>query len=131
MFILTFMVRILNPLTVFRGVKNVVGGILTIDEKHHGCIQKSVCEGFMDGEFEHVPELDPVKRSWVWKKKVIRPPGKLRWIGDLVANGLSRVARRIGFVPSSNRRQSTGIMGVVADYAFHHWNKIPWHEMIQ
>ena len=75
--------------------------------------------------------LDPVKRTWVYKPKVIKKRGRLRWIGDLIVNGLSRVARRIGFVPNSNRRQSGGFMGNMATFAMTNFNRIPRDAMIQ
>jgi hypothetical protein len=75
-------------------------------------------------------ELDPVKRTWVYKPKVIKKRGRLRWIGDLIVNGLSRVARRIGFVPNSNRRQSGGFMGNMATFAVTNFNRIPREAMI-
>ena len=140
--------------SIFRGIKNVVGGILTIDEKHHGCIKKQICCEFADDQCKGVHEepdnaldeegsgdgddydYDPVKRSWVRKpkrRKFIKERGRLRWIGDAIANGLSRVAKGVGFVPSSNRRQGLPptLMNKAADFALSHWEKIPWHEMIQ
>ena len=62
---------------------------------------------------------------------MIKKRGRLRWIGDLFVNGLSRAARRIGFVPNSNRRQSGGFMGNMATIAMTGFHKIPRDAMIQ
>lgn len=154
--------------SIFIGIKNVVGGILQIDEQHHGCVQRYVCCKFAEdgcekdeeeedydepnndleegsGDYEdydgHEDRYDYVKRSWVripkrrkvQKRKLkVKKPGSWRWIGDAIVGGLSRVAKGVGFVPSSNRRQGLPptVMNKVADIALHNWNKIPWHEMV-
>ena len=104
---------------------------MAIDDVHSKCIQKTVCDEITDEIVENSVELDPVKRTWVYKPKVIKKRGRLRWIGDLIVNGLSRVARRIGFVPNSNRRQSGGFMGNMATFAMTNFNRIPRDAMIQ
>ena len=117
--------------SLLRGVKNVVGGVLAVDNVHSQCIQKTVCDEMAEEIVENSVELDPVKRTWVYKPKVIKKRGRLRWIGDLIVNGLSRAARRIGFVPNSNRRQSGGFMGNMATIAMTGFHKIPRDAMIQ
>ena len=118
--------------SLLTGVKNVIGGILAVDNIHGKCVQKKFCDQFaVTNKTIKTKELDPIKRSWVYKEKVIEERGKLRWIGDMIANGLSRVARRIGFVPNSNRRQSFGFMGNAATFAMKHWQNIPWEKMVQ
>ena len=116
---------------MLRGVKNVIGGILAIDGVHNKCIQKTICDEFSAEIVENSVELDPVKRTWVYKPKVIQRRGRLRWIGDLIFNGLSKVARRVGFVPNSNRRQSLGVMGSVATFALANFKRIPWEHVVQ
>ena len=85
-------------------------------------MQKTICDRFADEVIEEKPELDPVKRSWVLKRKVVKPRGNWRWMGDIILNGVSRVARRIGFVPNSNRRQGGNpILGPIATFAYNNW----------
>ena len=122
---------IYGPNSLLRGVKNIIGGVLAIDGVHSNCIQKTICDEFSQEIVENSVELDPVKRTWVYKPKVIQRRGRLRWIGDLIANGLSKVARKVGFVPNSNRRQSTGLMGYAATFALSNFKKIPWEHVIQ
>ena len=134
-----------------------------MDEQHHGCVQKYVCCKFAkdgcevdeeeeelsndleegSGDYEDYEDrYDYVKRSWVripkrrkvQKRKLkVKKPGSWRWIGDAIASGVSRVAKGIGFVPSSNRRQGypPTLMNHAADIALANWEKIPWHKMIQ
>ena len=121
-----------GPTSILRGVKNVVGGMLAIDGVHSKCMQKTICDRFADEVIEEKPELDPVKRSWVLKRKVVKPRGNWRWMGDIIVNGVSRVARRIGFVPNSNRRHGGNpILGPIASFVHNNWQQIPWTELIQ
>ena len=78
------------------GIRNVLGGVLGADSIHANCLQKIVCNEFADQVIEVSTQVDPVKRTVVHVPKVVKPRGRLRWIGDVLANGLSRVSRRLG-----------------------------------
>lgn len=68
------------------GIKNVMGGLLEMDNHHSKCIQKSICSQFASEIIETREEFNPVKRSMVLIPKVIQERGKLRWIGDIIVN---------------------------------------------
>jgi len=68
------------------GMKNVMGGLLAVDDVHKNCIQKTICSQFAPEIIETREEFDPVKRSMVLIPKVIQERGKLRWIGDMIVN---------------------------------------------
>ena len=72
--------------TMLPGVKNVMGGLLAMDEVHKKCIQKTICSQFAPEIIETRAEFDPVKRSMVLVPQVIQERGKLRWIGDMIVN---------------------------------------------
>jgi hypothetical protein len=82
--------EILNTFTTVQrmlpGVKNVMGGLLAVDDVHKKCIQKTICNQFVPEIIETRAEFDPVKRSLVLVPKVIQERGKLRWIGDMIVN---------------------------------------------
>lgn len=73
-------------------------------------------------------EVDPIKRTLVRIPRVVKKRGSLRWIGDLVASGISRPARALGrlarrmgidFDGGANRRQVWPIAQL-----FPFWSKV-------
>ena len=73
-------------------------------------------------------EVDPIKRTLVRIPRVVKKRGSLRWIGDLVASGISRPARALGrlarrmgidFNGGANRRQVWPITQL-----FPFWSKV-------
>lgn len=68
------------------GVRNVLSGILAIDKVHKKCLQRSLCESFSGPVVAERKVFDPVKRSSVSVKEVVQKEGRLRWIGDFLAN---------------------------------------------
>ena len=106
------------------GVKNVIGGVLAMDNVHSQCIQKTLCDEVSDEILSNSLELDPVKRTYVYVPKIIKPKGRLRWIGDLFTNALGRIGRKMGIIPT-NRRQSSGPMGAMFNYASKRMSEIP------
>lgn len=121
---------IFGPNSILRGVKNVIGGIVKFDAVHSKCLQKTMCSEFSDEIVANDVELDPVKRTWVYKPKLIQRKGRLRWLGDILANGVSRMARRIGFAPT-NRRQSPTLLGSAASFALSSFGKVPLDSIVQ
>ena len=96
---------IFGPSSMVRGVKNLMGGILATDNNHHSCIQRVLCHEMKPEKVEITEEIDPVKRTIVYKRKVIRKAGRLRWIGDIIANLFTKVTDPI------NRRIFKGAQG--------------------
>ena len=106
------------------GVKNVIGGVLAMDNVHNSCVQKTLCDE-MSGEIvDNTLELDPVKRSYVPVPKIIKEKGRLRWIGDMFTNALGRIGRKMGIIPT-NRRQSSGPVPAMFLYAKNRMSEIP------
>ncbi len=68
------------------GIRNVMSGILAIDKVHKKCLQRSLCESFTGPVVADKKIYDPIKRSSVTVREVIQKEGRLRWIGDLLAN---------------------------------------------
>ena len=111
-----------GPDSLIYGVKNVLGGVLALDEVHSQCLQKNLCSEFSEEVTENSLELDPVKRTYYNVPKVIHRRGRLRWIGDLIVNAMNRVGRRIGI---GNRRQSSGLLANAASFAAAKISEIP------
>ena len=42
---------------------------MAVDNVHSQCIQKTVCDEMAEEIVENSVELDPVKRTWVYKPK--------------------------------------------------------------
>ena len=108
--------------------------MLALDTVHSNCMQKTLCTEFADEIVENSLELDPVKRSWVYIPKVVQKRGRLRWIGDIIANAVNRVGRKIGLAATNNRRQSTaglGILGTMTNFAAARVNDIPLPSIMQ
>ena len=63
-----------------------MGGVLAMDKVHNKCVQKTLCDQFAPPVIETKEEFDPVKRSFVPVRRVIKEGGKLRWIGDMIVN---------------------------------------------
>ena len=109
------------------GVKNVIGGVLAMDNVHNSCVQKTLCDEMAGEIVDNTLELDPVKRSYVPVPKIIKEKGRLRWIGDMFTNALGRIGRKMGIIPT-NRRQSSGppnIMTSMFHYANSRISEIP------
>jgi len=92
------------------GIKKIVGGVLAADITHSKCTQKMLCDEMAPEIIEMTDTIDPVKRTIVRIPRLVKPRGRLRWLGDAVVNTVSRVSRRIGIDPNefgkSNRRQA-------------------------
>ena len=58
--------EIFGPNSYVRGIKNVLGGIVSADNVHKKCIQKTICNEFSDEVVEMTERIDPVKRTVVW-----------------------------------------------------------------
>ena len=58
---------------------------------------------------------------------LVREPGRLRWIGDIIATGLSKVARKVGLFPDPNRRNDgmMGNVGKMGEFASKKMQEIP------
>ena len=121
---------IFGPNSLLRGVKSVIGGIVKLDSVHSKCMQKTMCSEFADEIIDNCVELDPVKRTWVYKPKIIQRKGRLRWIGDMVSQGVSKISRTLGLY-KSNRRQSPTLLGSVASFALENFGKIPLQSIVQ
>ena len=122
---------IFGPNSIVRGVKNVVGGVLAIDQVHNKCAQKTLCSEFADEIVEASAELDPVKRTWVYVPKVVQKRGRLRWIGDIITNAVSRVSRRLGLHPDNRRQDGGGLVGAAINFAVARFQEIPLESMMQ
>lgn len=105
---------ILGSETILTGVKNVIGGILAFDSVHGQCVQKTLCSEFADEIIEATAELDPVKRTYVYKPHIKQRKGKLRWIGDTIYNAISGMGRRLGIGPGNRRQAPSGIAAFTA-----------------
>ena len=106
----------------------MVGDAVALDMNFKKCMQKRVCEGFSDHEHvENVERYDPTSRSWKTESRVVREPGRLRWIGDIIATGLSKVARKVGLFPDPNRRNDgmMGNVGKMGEFASKKMQEIP------
>ena len=123
---------IFGPNSIVRGMKNVVGGVLGLDTVHSQCIQKTVCSEMGNQIIDVRADLDPVKRTWVYQPKVIKKRGRLRWIGDAIFDSVAKVARKIGLVPNSNRRQGDGgMVGNAIAFTTNAFKKIPTDSILQ
>ena len=110
----------------------MVGDAVQLDQNFKKCMQKRVCEGFSDQEhIENVERYDPTSRSWKTESRVVRTPGRLRWIGDMIATGLSKVARTVGFLPDPKRRNDgkMGTMGKMGEFATKKMQEIPMNHV--
>lgn len=118
------------------GVKNILGGILAADNIHANCLQKVLCNEFADEVVKVAAEVDPVKRTIVHIPKVVKPRGRLRFIGDFFVNGLKRLSRKLGLNPPRiNRRQGlvggAGIVNTLSSMASSAISGIPLKSMVQ
>jgi hypothetical protein len=122
-----------GPNSMVHGIKNVVGGVLALDSVHSKCMQKTLCSEFAAEIIEASAELDPVKRTWVFKPKIVQRRGRLRWIGDMITNSVKKVGRRIGLVPTDNRRQAGpgGLLGSMMGFAASRFHDIPLPSIMQ
>ena len=98
------------------GIKKIVGGILAADITHSKCGQKMLCDEMAPEvsllhflikyqliqsyflldtilviytyfqKIEITEAIDPVKRTIVRIPRLVKPRGRLRWIGDAVVN---------------------------------------------
>ena len=109
--------EIFGPKSTIQGVKKLMGGVLGFDAVHNQCLQKTLCGEVSDEIVERSLVPDPVKRTLVYKTKVIQPKGSLRWIVDLVFGGVSRVARNMGFLPSPALERRLGKLTISNE----HW----------
>jgi len=123
------------------GIKKILGGIQGINNIHNKCLEKYVCHEFGEKQVEMSEEIDPIKRTLVRIPRVVKKRGSLRWIGDLVASGISRPARALGrlarrmgidFNGDANRRQgvSPGLVNSVTSWTVSQLSKIPAHHYI-
>lgn len=99
------------------GVKNVMGGMLAMDDIHHKCMRKRICEEFTEEVVEMTEMKDNTSRSdsgTVLVPVVVKPRGRLRWIGDYVARGINFLADRLGLIePQINfQRRQGGPLGI-------------------
>ncbi len=120
-----------GPNSIVRGVKNVIGGVLAMDGVHSKCAQKTMCSEFADEIVEASAELDPVKRTWVYVPRVVQRKGRLRWIGDMIANTVGRVSRRLGLHPDNRRQGGGGLVGAAISFAASRFSEIPFESMMQ
>ena len=93
--------EIFGPKSTLQGVKKLMGGVLGMDTVHKKCLQKTLCNSVSDEIVERTLVTDPVKRTLVYVPRVIQPKGALRWIVDILFDGFSRMARKIGIMPSA------------------------------
>ena len=70
---------------------------------HDRCMEKYVCDNFSGEIVNMTARIDPIKRTIVYVPEVIKKEGSLRWIGDLLVNGVSWVSRAVG-LPKLARR---------------------------
>lgn len=125
---------IFGPDSYFRGVRNVLGGVLGADNVHKKCLQKTLCDEFAPAIVEVSERYDPVKRSMVRIPRVIKQRGRLRWIGDLVSRGVGKVASRLGVNPWGFKRRQGGEATLAAravEFIVANWQKIPVQQIFQ
>ena len=94
-----------------------MGGVLGMDTVHKNCLQKTLCNSVSDEIVERTLVTDPVKRTLVYVPRVIQPKGALRWIVDILFDGFSRMARKIGIMPSAELERRLGKLTVSNE----HW----------
>ena len=109
--------ELFGPKSTIQGVKKLMGGILGADAVHSKCLQKTLCSAVSDEIVERTLVPDPVKRTLVYSTRVIQPKGSLRWIVDIIFDGVSRVARKIGLVPSPALERRLGKLTISNE----HW----------
>ena len=122
---------IFGPNSLLRGVKNVLGGVLALDGVHSKCVQKSICNEFSNEIVETTAKIDPVKRTLVYVPKIVKRRGRLRWMGDLVVNGLSKMGTKLGLLSSNRRQANLGLLGPVVSFASSEFGKIPLQSILQ
>ena len=127
---------VFGPDSLVRGVKNIMGGLVALDNTHSKCMMKKLCKEFSNEVVDRTG-FDPVKRTFVHHPKVIQRRGSLRWIGDLVANGFNGMARLLS-VGNNRRHISVGpghsIMGsipIVGPYLTSRMAEIPRGVIVQ
>ena len=79
-------------------------------------------------------EVDPVKRTIYYVPKVIQPRGRLRWIGDAIASGVSKVADRMGINPYGFRRRQgvpPSLGARMVEFMISNIDKIPIKQIFQ
>ena len=66
--------------------------------------------------------------------EIVQRRGRLRWIGDLIAGGIGRVADKLGVNPYGFRRRQ-GIPPTLAqravEFVVANWDKIPIKQIFQ
>ena len=129
---------IYGPDSLLYGIKNVVGGVLAADKVHHSCMQKTLCSEFAPEVVEVEERFDPVKRTQVRVPRVVQRRGRLRWIGDAVANGVGKLADLLRVNPytnRANRRQGLAAGNTLAaravEFVVANWEKIPLQQIFQ
>ena len=69
--------------------------------------------------------------------KVVKPRGRLRWIGDLITGAVGKVTTRLGINPYTKLRKRQGgaaqatLAAKAVEFVVANWEKIPLQQIFQ